>query len=230
MDSFVKIISDIIGSNPEVAVILGAVIILFYFILIVLWLILPFSIFGIKTKLKDIISESQKTNTWLEELIAQYQKVNSQLTDILSESKRSTAWLSEMKTEPAPMAVPTPQTDTPQNGDSYPDDKRKHPRLDFQCTGMIMGQDAVIIDLSMGGLFAELDEMPELLKVGQVANIDVDLPTENESLRLKVKVVNQNEKGIGCKFIELSPENQRAIQNCFDEFKNTLPIRDWEEA
>jgi hypothetical protein len=241
MDSMVKTISDIL-SNPDVVLAIGAFIILLAIVLMVLWLILPFSIFGIKARLKDIISESQKTNTWLEELVAQNQKMNSQLSDLLSESKRSTAWLAEMKTEalhteepivemeeqPALTEKPPILADTAEENDNI-DDKRKHPRLDFQCTGMIMGQEAVITDLSMGGLFAELDEIPELLKVGKVTNIDLDLPTENDSPRMKVKVINQNDRGVGCKFIDLSAENRLAIQNCFDEFKNTLPVRDWEE-
>jgi hypothetical protein len=46
---------------------------------------------------------------------------------------------------------------------------------------------------------------------------------------MKVKVINQNERGVGCKYIDLSEENIRAINNCFDAFRNTLPIRDLEE-
>ena len=133
-------------TNPEVAVIIGAIILLFCIVLAILWIILPFAVFGTKAKLDEIISESQKTNTWLEELITQNQKMNSWLAEIMSESKRTTAWLSEMKIETKPAEEPPIQTDTAENVDHQSDDKRKHPRLDFQCTGMIMGKEAVISD------------------------------------------------------------------------------------
>jgi hypothetical protein len=225
------------GSNPEMVIIIGVVFIFLSIVLMLLWLILPFAVFGSKTKLKEIISESQKTNTWLEELMTQNQKVISQLSDILSESKRSTAWLSEMKAAPAPVEEPTTPADitvtdtrSSENNEIPSDDKRKYPRLDFQCTGMVMGQDAVITDISLGGIFLELDEVPELLKVGKVTNVDMDLPTEARTVRMKIKVISQNDKGVGCKFIDLSLDNTRALQNCFDEFKNTLPIRYLEEV
>jgi hypothetical protein len=229
MDPILKTISDYMGS-PEVVVIIGAVFILFFIVLAVLWLILPFAVFGTKAKLDDILSESLKTSNWMEALVVENQKMNSWLAEILSESKRTTAWLSEMKIETKPAEEPSDQTENTENVTHQSDDKRKHPRLDFQCTGMIMGKEAVITDLSLGGVFLELDEIPELLKIGQVANIDLDLPTETQSARMKVKFVSQNERGVGCKFVDLSHENIRAINNCFDEFKNTLPIRDLAET
>ena len=52
MDSILKTISGYMGS-PEAFVAIGAVTTLLFIALAVLWLILPFSVFGIKTKLKD---------------------------------------------------------------------------------------------------------------------------------------------------------------------------------
>ena len=78
-----------------------------------------------------------------------------------------------------------------------------------------MGKDAVIRDISMGGHLIELDEIPELLKVGQVTNLDLSLPTENEMVRLKIKITSQNDRGAGYKFIDLTLENQQAIEYCF---------------
>jgi outer membrane murein-binding lipoprotein Lpp len=216
--------------SPEIAVTIGAVLIIFLIVSAVLWLIVLFAVFGTKAKLDEIISESQKINSWLEKLVAKHQKMNSLLSEIMSESKRLNAWMSGMKTETKTAEESPDRTENMENANHQSDDKRKHPRLDFQCTGMIMGKEAVITDLSLGGVFLEPDEIPELLKIGQVANIDIDLPTESLSTRMKVKIVSQNERGFGCKFVDLSQDNMRAINNCFDEFKNTLPIRDIAET
>ena len=44
--------------------------ILFIIILLILWFLLPFAIFGTKDKLNDFINETKKTNSQLEKLRA----------------------------------------------------------------------------------------------------------------------------------------------------------------
>jgi hypothetical protein len=44
--------------------------ILFIIILLILWFLLPFAIFGTKDKLNDLINETKKTNSQLEKLRA----------------------------------------------------------------------------------------------------------------------------------------------------------------
>jgi hypothetical protein len=229
MDQLASLLNGYLN-RPEVVIAVGVLTLVSFIVLIILailWGLLPFAVFGTKKKLDEIISESQKANTWLEELVSENQKMNSWLSEIMSESKRTTVWLSEMITEikAAAAEAPARQDSPPEKADTDPNDQRKHPRLEFHCTGMIMGTTAVVSDISMGGVFLELDEIPELLKVGQVTNMDLDLPTETLPVRMKVKIVNKNEKGVGCKFVDLSQDNMRAINDCFDEFKNTLPIR-----
>jgi hypothetical protein len=229
MDQLLKILSSYLD-RPELIAVVGLLAILFFLALSILWFMLPFAIFGTKKKLDEIINERQKTNKWFEELVAKNQKMNSRLSEIMSESKRTTARLSELKTEMKPVEEPEIHLDAPQDSISSPSEKRKLPRLEFHCTGTVMGKEVTITDISLGGLFIELNEIPELLKVGQITNIDMDLPTENESLRMKVKIVSQNNRGVGCKYFDLSQDNLNAINNCFDEFKDTLPIRDPDET
>jgi hypothetical protein len=225
MEQFLTIFSEYLN-NPGVVMtiaVLTALSFILFIFLMVLWCIVPFAIFGTKKRLRDIIGETQKTNEWLEELVKETQKMNTWLAEIMSESKRTTAWLAEMKSEPVPGEAPSGSTE---DQTAAPNEKRRHPRLEFQCTGMVMGKEAVVTDISMGGIFLELDEIPEMLKIGRVTNVDLDLPTEPESVRIKIKIVNRNEKGVGAKYIDLSKENIQAINNCFDAFKNTLPIRE----
>ena len=225
MAQFLTIFSEYLN-KPEVVMTIAVLTVLSFILfifLMVLWCIVPFAIFGTKKRLRDITVETQKTNEWLEELVKTTQKMNARLAEMMSESKRTTAWLAEMKSTPNPEEAPS---GSPEDQTAVPNEKRRHPRLDFQCTGMVMGKEAVVTDLSLGGVFLELDEIPEMLKIGQVTNVDLDLPTEPESVRIKVKIVNQNEKGVGAKYIDLSKENVQTINNCFDAFKNTLPIRE----
>ena len=85
MDQFLKIISDYM-SRPEAIAAIGALTIFFFIVLAVLWIILPFAVFGTKKRLDAIISESQKVNSWMEELLSENQKMNYWLSEIMSES------------------------------------------------------------------------------------------------------------------------------------------------
>jgi hypothetical protein len=115
--------------------------------------------------------------------------------------------------------------DIRRNNKSVDVERREHPRLEFHCTAKVIGiNDPVkITDISLGGFFFELKTRSKL-KMGQIINVTMTLPTEEDPIRVKARMTNQNDRGIGCKFIDLTPENQEAVRNCFETFKDTLPI------
>ena len=104
-------------------------------------------------------------------------------------------------------------------------ERRAYPRLEFHCTAKVIGiKDPVTItDISLGGFFFELN-LTSKLKMGQIANVAISLPTENEPIRIKARMINQTERGVGCAFIDLTPHQRKAIHDCFETFKDTLPI------
>lgn len=104
-------------------------------------------------------------------------------------------------------------------------ERREHPRLDFFCKATIRGINQVVevTDISLGGFFFELSTKKKL-KMGALVDVSMRLPTEDHAIRFKAKMVNQTDRGIGCQYVGLSPENEEAIQNCFETFRDTLPI------
>ena len=104
-------------------------------------------------------------------------------------------------------------------------ERRAFPRLEFHCTARVIGlkNEVNITDISLGGFFFEL-QLKSKLKMGQIANVAINLPTENEPIRVKARMINQNDRGVGCAFIDLRPDQRQAIHNCFETFKDTLPI------
>lgn len=104
-------------------------------------------------------------------------------------------------------------------------ERRLNPRLDFRCKATIRGINQVVevTDISMGGFFFEL-QTKKKLKMGALVDVSMRLPTETHAIRFKAKMINQNTRGIGCQYVGLSPENEEAIRNCFETFKDTLPI------
>ena len=104
-------------------------------------------------------------------------------------------------------------------------ERRVHPRLDFQCKATIRGINQVVnvTDISLGGFFFEL-ETKKKLKMGALVDVSIRLPSEEQTIRFKAKLISQNERGIGCQYVGLSPENEEAIRFCFETFKDTLPI------
>ena len=104
-------------------------------------------------------------------------------------------------------------------------EKRMHPRLDFHCDVIIRGITGTrtITDISLGGFFFEL-RTTKKLKMGQVVEASIFLPTDSDPIKVKAKFINQTDRGIGCQFINMSPRNRDAVRRCFDMFKDTLPI------
>lgn len=61
---------DLPGSFPPV------MLVLFMVVLVILWALLPFAVFGIKDLIRDVVDEQKKTNKLLEQIAAQNQPTN----------------------------------------------------------------------------------------------------------------------------------------------------------
>ena len=59
---------------------------------------------------------------------------------------------------------------------------------------------------------------------GQNVTISLKLPTEKSVVRLKATVKSQNSRGIGCQFIYKNHKERKSIYECFEFFKDSLPI------
>ena len=104
-------------------------------------------------------------------------------------------------------------------------DKRQDPRLEIRCKvffDQINGA-AEMTDFSMGGFFAEMSDIKGL-ELGMTTNVVIKFPMEENAFLQKVKIVSINDRGVGCQFIGLTKKNSATIENCFEIFKNTLPI------
>lgn len=106
------------------------------------------------------------------------------------------------------------------------DDKRRHPRLEFHCPVRVEGLKGVqkITDMSEGGIFVENEQASMFMK-GQTLHLNIKLPTEYESIKIKAEVANVRARGIGLKFVDLNQSHEQAIRVCFDAFKDTIPLR-----
>ena len=106
------------------------------------------------------------------------------------------------------------------------DEKRRYPRLELHCKAVVRCLKGIftVTDISLGGVFIE-SEKPVIVKVGQIADIKIKLPEATRSIQLAVRFVNQTKRGIGCEFVNLSPANRYAIQDCINAFRYTLPIK-----
>lgn len=105
-------------------------------------------------------------------------------------------------------------------------ERRQYPRLEFRCTVLFGHLQEVlhVTDLSLGGLFVEVADKTGL-DPGRVVSLAIKLPTEEKAILLKARVANVNERGVGCQFEELSQKSFEAIKNCFETFRDTLPIQ-----
>jgi hypothetical protein len=105
-------------------------------------------------------------------------------------------------------------------------ERRQYPRLEFRCTALFGHLKDVlsVTDLSLSGLFVEVADKAGL-DPGRVVSLAIKFPTEEKAVLLKAKITNSNQRGVGCQFIDLSHNNFQAIKNCFETFRDTLPIR-----
>ncbi len=106
------------------------------------------------------------------------------------------------------------------------EEKRRCPRLEFQCPVRIQGVKGVkrVTDIGIGGVFIE-HEHPPALEKGQSLHLIMKLPTEREPVKVKAEVVNMRDRGTGFRFVDLTPTNQEIIRFCFNLFKDTIPLK-----
>jgi len=115
--------------------------------------------------------------------------------------------------------------DIPKNQTKKASERREYPRLVFHCKATIRGINKVVkvTDISLGGFFFELATKKKL-KLDTLVDVSMRLPTEIDTIRFKAKLVSQGARGVGCKYVSLMPDTKEAIRNCFETFKDTLPI------
>jgi flagellar biosynthesis protein FlhG len=107
------------------------------------------------------------------------------------------------------------------------DEKRKGARVEIVFPVRISGfqGETRVTDISMGGVFIECENaLGTKFKKGQILHLFMHLPTENKPTIEKAEVRYVGNRGIGCKFVELSQQNEEAIRQCISVFKDTLPI------
>lgn len=104
-------------------------------------------------------------------------------------------------------------------------ERRQHPRLEFHCTALFGHLKEVlnVTDLSLNGLFVEVADKTNL-EPGRIVSLAIKFPTEEKAVLLKAKITNVNKRGVGCQFIELTSKNFETIKNCFETFRDTLPL------
>jgi hypothetical protein len=104
-------------------------------------------------------------------------------------------------------------------------ERRQYPRLEFHCTAIFgdLNQVCQVTDLSLNGLFVEVEDKTGL-EPGCQVTLAIKFPTQERAVRLSVKIVNINRRGVGCQFVDLAPSTHEAIKNCFDTFSDTLPL------
>lgn len=104
-------------------------------------------------------------------------------------------------------------------------DRRKSIRIEFHFPIVILGIDdtAQILDFSLDGFHIEISAGKELI-IGQNINLALKLPMEKDSVRIRAKVVYKDNKGIGCRFIDLTQSMYEKLERCFNVFNSTLPI------
>jgi NOL1/NOP2/fmu family ribosome biogenesis protein len=104
-------------------------------------------------------------------------------------------------------------------------ERRRHPRLEFRCTALFghLKQVLDVTDLSLNGLFIEVADKKGL-EPGKIVSLAIKFPTEEKAILLKAKIVNVNKRGVGCTFIDLTRKSAETIRNCFDTFRDTLPL------
>lgn len=104
-------------------------------------------------------------------------------------------------------------------------DSRKTPRIDFRLPVMIKGYKGTkkVMDFSLTGLFIQVED-PSLFREEDIVRIILKLPHEERPMEIKAKVVRVAGNGIGVEFMDLSREQTKALENCFDVFRHTIPL------
>jgi len=117
--------------------------------------------------------------------------------------------------------------DTRRRIERVDDEKRKGARIEIVFPVRISGfqGETRVTDISMGGVFIECENaLGSKFQKGQILHLFMHLPTENKPMIEKAEVRYVGDRGIGCKFVGLSQQNEQAIRQCISVFKDTLPI------
>ena len=96
-------------------------------------------------------------------------------------------------------------------------ERRQHPRLEFRCTALFGHLKGVlnVTDLSLSGLFVEVDDKKGLEPGRIVSPGRSSSPPRKRRVLVKAKIANVNKRGVGCQFVELGTKSFEAIKNCF---------------
>ena len=104
------------------------------------------------------------------------------------------------------------------------EDKRKEPRIDLYVEVRIKHQGLhKVKDLSLSGLFIQTPN-PSQFKQGDEIELIMKLPHETDPIRVKARIMRVITDGIGVEFVDLPPQEQMALEYCFNVFKHTLPL------
>jgi c-di-GMP-binding flagellar brake protein YcgR len=105
-------------------------------------------------------------------------------------------------------------------------EKRKSPRIDLHFQLIYIGRKEErsheVQDLSIGGLFIKT-ENPSKFREGDEIELVMREPADNTLMLLDARVMRITKNGIGVEFLDLSPEDERTLETCFDLFRHTLP-------
>ena len=132
----------------------------------------------------------------------------------------------KLQNEAAPSDTP-PILKSSKKAEKLAKDRRRGPRLGFHCPVLIQGTEGqfTIRDISLEGAFIEPGDASKIqFKTGQILQLLVRLPTENNPTEIKASVENVRTHGVGCRFISLSQESKDAIHRCFNVAKHSIPI------
>jgi c-di-GMP-binding flagellar brake protein YcgR len=104
-------------------------------------------------------------------------------------------------------------------------ERRKTPRIDFHLPVMIKGYKGTnkVMDFSLTGLFIQVEDS-SLFTEEDIVWIIMQLPHEKRPMEVKARVARVAGDGIGVEFMDLSPEQTKALENCFDVFRHTIPL------
>jgi c-di-GMP-binding flagellar brake protein YcgR len=104
-------------------------------------------------------------------------------------------------------------------------EKRRNPRIDIQLPVEVVAhheQPEMVKDLSVGGLFITT-ENPSDFKQDDEIELVMREPADNKPMRVSARVAHVGENGIGVEFLNLTDEDQKILNTCFDVFRYTLP-------
>ena len=103
-------------------------------------------------------------------------------------------------------------------------EKRKEPRIDLLVQVKVKHQGLYQVkDLSLSGLFI-LTPKASQFETGDEIEVFMQLPLVDKPMRLDARVARVATDGIGVEFVKVRPNEQVALQSCFDIFKHTLPL------